>query len=581
MTEGLSAEQASALAPGIRLIEAGPGSGKTRTVLARFVERSPRGGIALLSFTNAAVDVARGRAATQPALSASPNFIGTFDLFLHRFVVTPYLLRTHATQARYVASWDDLAGHMSVVHPASGGVGIRLSQFIRHGAGWAVDTSALSFSQSTAWQKLHPNTRHQLSLAGSTRIKALLASHLYDTNSARDVALRVLQDSNELFLERIARRFAEVIVDEFQDCDALEHALLRELVSVGVHVVGVADPDQAIYEFRQGSSGAYVTFRSELADHEVAALSTCFRSTPAVCALVSSLRAVGTAEITSDPAHEGGAGQVHVVVGSGQKAGVAALNAMRVEGVALDRIRVVAHRRSDALGVVRAGKADPGGVSQMEALLSAVAALRMRSSGKARLGAVNRIERFVLDQFDWPASTSRATREEQLEALELSPAALRVVASELLASTDSWTSAKACRIATTQVLQDLAQGREVVLRSNLGSRLIVRAAVWNVWMSRQAMLEGTEVADIRWSHIHGVKGEEFDGVILALPSRARAGVHVLDDWEQEINSEARRVLYVGASRAKKALVLVVPPARWEQLERILKRDGVQHAVTRA
>jgi superfamily I DNA/RNA helicase len=95
------------------------------------------------------------------------------------------------------------------------------------------------------------------------------------------------------------------------------------------------------------------------------------------------------------------------------------------------------------------------------------------------------------------------------------------------------------------------------------------------------MLEGTEVADIRWSHIHGVKGEEFDGVILALPSRARAGVHVLDDWEQEINSEARRVLYVGASRAKKALVLVVPPARWEQLERILKRDGVQHAVTRA
>jgi superfamily I DNA/RNA helicase len=61
--EKLSDEQALALRPAVRHIEAGPGAGKTTTLVARFRERavSLDAGIALLSFTNAAVDVARSR----------------------------------------------------------------------------------------------------------------------------------------------------------------------------------------------------------------------------------------------------------------------------------------------------------------------------------------------------------------------------------------------------------------------------------------------------------------------------------------------------------------------------------------
>lgn len=55
--DGLSAEQVAALAPQVCLIEAGPGAGKTKTVVARLRVRAATGHhVALLSFTNAAIN---------------------------------------------------------------------------------------------------------------------------------------------------------------------------------------------------------------------------------------------------------------------------------------------------------------------------------------------------------------------------------------------------------------------------------------------------------------------------------------------------------------------------------------------
>lgn len=79
--------------------------------------------------------------------------------------------------------------------------------------------------------------------------------------------------------------------------------------------------------------------------------------------------------------------------------------------------------------------------------------------------------------------------------------------------------------------------------------------------------------------MHGFKGEEFDAVILAVPATSSEATHVFDDWETGQNSEQRRVLYLGASRARKLLVLVVPTTRHTQLVGILSKASVPHAVT--
>ena len=61
-------------------------------------------------------------------------------------------------------------------------------------------------------------------------------------------------------------------MDEFQDCDRVEHELLAALYRSGMGVVTVADPDQAIYEFRQSATDLYERYREKLESHEVVQL---------------------------------------------------------------------------------------------------------------------------------------------------------------------------------------------------------------------------------------------------------------------------------------------------------------------
>ncbi|WP_460581647.1 3'-5' exonuclease [Gordonia jinhuaensis] len=93
------------------------------------------------------------------------------------------------------------------------------------------------------------------------------------------------------------------------------------------------------------------------------------------------------------------------------------------------------------------------------------------------------------------------------------------------------------------------------------------------------MITVTDADPVRWTHIHGVKGDEFDAVVLAISDPVRGQPHVLDDWHNGRNSELRRVLYVGASRARKVLILVIPPNRLDQLTHLLSTSGVKHEVT--
>jgi ATP-dependent exoDNAse (exonuclease V) beta subunit len=76
-------------------VNACPGAGKTRTIIARLARIAatlpPRQGIAILSFTNSAVDEFRERclAAGLDTLLQYPSFMGTLDAFVRHFVVLP------------------------------------------------------------------------------------------------------------------------------------------------------------------------------------------------------------------------------------------------------------------------------------------------------------------------------------------------------------------------------------------------------------------------------------------------------------------------------------------------------------
>ena len=580
----LSDEQLAALAPHVRLIEAGPGSGKTRTVVARLRHHVQQGRhVALLSFTNAAVDVAKARCHDLPASAEPPNFIGTFDQFFHRYVLTPEVRKRYATTPRYVTSWDDLGDHIAIVRPPGGGTGIPLSRFVLEDGNWKVDETRLRYKTRQWWNSITPWSRGEVHRIGHDRIKGLHASHVYDPARARTCALTTLQNDTR-YLTRLKHRFAEVIVDEFQDCDIVEYQLLDLLGDVGLPVVAVADPDQAIYEFRQATPGLYEQRRTQFTGSAVAPLTTCYRSTPAICALVSSLRTVGVDEVRPDPEHSGGAEVIHVVVGKGTGAGVSALKIIQSHGVNDHDVRIVAHRRSAARALTGQGEPQPDGTSQMEALLAPLADLRSSTDPRERRTAVRRVEKFILNQFAWPAEAGHGATDDLLQHLEIPPDHLRFTTGRILTASHDWTTAKACSTSVRAILENYASGMPVGLHATIKARLKSPTdKVWNFWRAR---IDGTNSTAGQhaapWTHIHSVKGDEFDAVVLAIPSSSPGSTHVLDDWENDRNTEQRRVLYVGASRAAKILVLAVSPGkRANQLERILAQARIPYTVTKA
>ena len=58
----------------------------------------------------------------------------------------------------------------------------------------------------------------------------------------------------------LAARWRSISVDEYQDTDAAQYALLRLLAGDGSGLAVIGDPDQAIYGFRGADVGFFLSF---------------------------------------------------------------------------------------------------------------------------------------------------------------------------------------------------------------------------------------------------------------------------------------------------------------------------------
>ncbi len=95
------------------------------------------------------------------------------------------------------------------------------------------------------------------------------ASAALDNNDLVRLALRALEDP--VVGARYANRFKLVMVDEFQDTDALQIAIVRHLAGPGLrYLCTVGDAQQSIYRFRGADVNGYRAFRVQLAAPEIA-----------------------------------------------------------------------------------------------------------------------------------------------------------------------------------------------------------------------------------------------------------------------------------------------------------------------
>ncbi len=107
--------------------------------------------------------------------------------------------------------------------------------------------------------------------------KRLVASNAVDFDDMLVYTAKLLED-NPSVRDKYAQRFRHVLVDEFQDTNLAQYALVKELASHHKNIFCVGDPDQSIYAWRGADWRNIQRFEQDFPDARTILLEQNYRS---------------------------------------------------------------------------------------------------------------------------------------------------------------------------------------------------------------------------------------------------------------------------------------------------------------
>jgi len=107
--------------------------------------------------------------------------------------------------------------------------------------------------------------------------KRLIASNAVDFDDILVYTARLLEE-NPTVRDKYAQRFRHVLVDEFQDTNLAQYALVKELASFNKNIFCVGDPDQSIYAWRGADYRNIHRFEQDFPDAQTILLEQNYRS---------------------------------------------------------------------------------------------------------------------------------------------------------------------------------------------------------------------------------------------------------------------------------------------------------------
>jgi len=259
------------------LVLAGPGSGKTRVVTHRIAHLIAEGvqpdRIVALTFTNKAADEMRRRVGE--LVGPQPVEMGTF----HRFAAR--LLRRHARLVGLTSEFSifdtDDAG--AVLKRAAKKLALALSRV-------PVDRIAGVISRAKndllTPESFEPRWGRPVDEVAK-RVwpvyqELLLAANAVDFDDLLVHVARILADEPDL-RSALDERHRFILVDEYQDTNAVQYCILRGLSIDHPHLAVTGDPDQAIYGWRGASIRNILEFERDYPAAKVVKLEQNYRST--------------------------------------------------------------------------------------------------------------------------------------------------------------------------------------------------------------------------------------------------------------------------------------------------------------
>ena len=296
-------------APGAVLVLAGAGSGKTRVLthrIAWLLEEQGESPYAILAvtFTNKAAAEMRHRIEDLVHGPVNRMWIGTFHGLAHR------LLRAHYQEAGLPEGFQilDSDDQQRLVK--------RILKSLQ------LDEKRWSPRQAVGYinAKKDEGLRPQHIDAGYHPVEKTFLQIYQAYQEACDRAglvdfAELLLRAHELWLKQphllrhYQQRFRHILVDEFQDTNAIQYAWIRMLASDGSHIMIVGDDDQSIYGWRGARVENLQKFLDDFPGAQTIRLEQNYRSTSTILSAANALIAHNAERMGKELWTEGATGE--------------------------------------------------------------------------------------------------------------------------------------------------------------------------------------------------------------------------------------------------------------------------------
>ncbi|MFQ5469855.1 MAG: DNA helicase II [Gammaproteobacteria bacterium] len=271
------------------LVLAGAGSGKTRVLVHRIAWLIQAEGVSpyailAVTFTNKAAAEMRGRIESMLGVPVTGMWVGTFHGLAHR------LLRAHWQDAKLPEAFQilDSDDQLRVVRRVLKALNLDEDKWQPKQVQWFINGR-----KDEGLRPQHIDDRGDPYLRQMVRIY-----QAYEETCQRagvvdfaELLLRALELWREhpAILDHYRKRFRHILVDEFQDTNAIQYAWLRLLAGDSNTIFAVGDDDQSIYGWRGARIENIQKFNKDFTSANLLRLEQNYRSTGTILSAANAL----------------------------------------------------------------------------------------------------------------------------------------------------------------------------------------------------------------------------------------------------------------------------------------------------
>ena len=274
---------------GAALVLAGAGSGKTRVLVHRVawliqVEGASPNSILAVTFTNKAAAEMRARIETLLGIPGGAMWIGTFHGLAHR------LLRLHWREAGLPQSFQilDSEDQARLLRKVLKAMDLDETRWIPREILWFINAQKDEGLRPKQMKDDGDPTRRQLLAIYQAYEDACRRAGVVDFAELLLRAYELWRDQPAL-LQHYRTRFQNILVDEFQDTNAIQYKWLTLLAGPSGQPFAVGDDDQSIYRWRGARVENLNQFRRDYPQAVLYKLEQNYRSTGNILKVANAL----------------------------------------------------------------------------------------------------------------------------------------------------------------------------------------------------------------------------------------------------------------------------------------------------